>query len=489
MRTIIKSTTLSLSQRPLLLYFLIFLVSFLLRAPSFGSPFFSTDEQFYMVVGGRILAGDLPFVDVWDRKPIGIFLLYAFFHLFGPWRFFAYQVGAAFSASLTAIIIMRTARLIAPIGGAFCAALLYLGCCAIAHGGGGQTPVFYNLFISYALYLTLKNIDTTNKEKINNNAIKIMLLFGIALQIKYTVVFEGIFVGSYLLFQLYRTTKKTTDIIKSSFLWASLALLPTLIVFLFYFLIGKGQYWWFSNIESIFYRGHFTLPSLKIYMMEISIFIFTPFLFFIFNKRYQNEKYYLPLLWCFTSWFGVFFVGSYFKHYMLPLFVPFSVICAPLWSSKLGKIYILLATIAGLLLGEKVIYHSSHKEAASLLYDVQHIVQKTPGCVFIYDGPSSLEDMRPYCHLTPYLFPGHLNEQREKHAIGVNQFNELQRVLAQRPLYIIDNVPHDFTIDVDKHLDDTLHAVLSRDYHVIYAPHPERQDDRILLYMRNIQQK
>jgi hypothetical protein len=47
------------------------------RAWIFGNPVVHIDDQFYMLVGERMRLGDLPFVDVWDRKPIGLFLIYA----------------------------------------------------------------------------------------------------------------------------------------------------------------------------------------------------------------------------------------------------------------------------------------------------------------------------------------------------------------------------------------------------------------------------
>lgn len=54
-----------------------------LRASTFCDPFVNADEQFYLVVGDRMLHGLLPYVDIWDRKPIGLFLLYAGIRLLG----------------------------------------------------------------------------------------------------------------------------------------------------------------------------------------------------------------------------------------------------------------------------------------------------------------------------------------------------------------------------------------------------------------------
>ena len=46
------------------------------RAGTFGNPNIHVDEQFYLYVARRMLEGARPFVDVWYRKPIGLFALY-----------------------------------------------------------------------------------------------------------------------------------------------------------------------------------------------------------------------------------------------------------------------------------------------------------------------------------------------------------------------------------------------------------------------------
>ena len=46
------------------------------RAIAFGNPVVHVDEEFYFVTAQRMLDGALPYVDIWDRKPIGLFLIY-----------------------------------------------------------------------------------------------------------------------------------------------------------------------------------------------------------------------------------------------------------------------------------------------------------------------------------------------------------------------------------------------------------------------------
>ena len=52
-------------------------VALALRLPDIGNPLIDLDEQFYLLVGDRMLHGAVPYVDIWDRKPVGLFLIYA----------------------------------------------------------------------------------------------------------------------------------------------------------------------------------------------------------------------------------------------------------------------------------------------------------------------------------------------------------------------------------------------------------------------------
>jgi len=96
-----------------------------LRGFTFGSPTIQIDEQFYLLVGDRMLHGALPFVDIWDRKPIGLFLIFAAIRMLGGEGIVQYQLVAMLSVVATSLVIWRTARMIASPLGALCAGVAY----------------------------------------------------------------------------------------------------------------------------------------------------------------------------------------------------------------------------------------------------------------------------------------------------------------------------------------------------------------------------
>ncbi|MBJ6120439.1 hypothetical protein [Sphingomonas mollis] len=80
------------------------------RVALYGDPLMLSDEQFYLLVGDRMLQGAWPFVDIFDRKPVGLFLIFAGLRAIGGNGILVYQLGATLCAALTAFVATRIAR-------------------------------------------------------------------------------------------------------------------------------------------------------------------------------------------------------------------------------------------------------------------------------------------------------------------------------------------------------------------------------------------
>ena len=59
------------------IWLILLLAAVALRLPDIGNPLVDLDEQMYLLVGRRMWDGAIPYVDIWDRKPVGLFLIYA----------------------------------------------------------------------------------------------------------------------------------------------------------------------------------------------------------------------------------------------------------------------------------------------------------------------------------------------------------------------------------------------------------------------------
>lgn len=457
---------------------LLLALALLLRWQTLGNPMLELDEEFYLFAGGRLLEGDWPFVGVWDRKPFGLFLLYAFFHLFGSYRIWAYQIGALLSLWGTAVLVRRMALTVAPARGAFIAAALYEIWPNLAAGEGGQSPIFYNFLTASAISLLLSNLS-----RIANNAAlrrKIgcaaMLSFGLAMQIKYTALFEGCFAGIYLLWLNWKSKSSLNATLKDGVIWVTTAVLPTLIVFLLYCLIGHAHDWWYANISSIFQRGSLPLKETLLLVLKISL-VITPLLFcwlvraplkITFTNEQKNRIRFLDA-WTCASLAGVAVFSPWYTHYALPLFLPLAVQTAPLWGNQIGRGITLLITLIGTLQGQIILWkHYNSRGNKAVFSQLEHALSNTgKGCFFIYDGPAMLYDTLPYCKLSTHQFPSHFHLQSEENATGMNPLSELKEILAKKPEHIITQEPS-FSLE-NMAVRETLYDTLNRDYTPTYS--------------------
>jgi len=226
------------------------------RAVTFGDPVIAVDEQFYWVTAQRLLHGALPFVDVWDRKPIGLFLLYAPAAALGlPWGILAYQWMALACVTCTALLIARIADRAGWAAGAMPSALLYILMLNVADGQGGQAPVFYNLLTMGAVTLLLPRADDRDGDpvRIGRNLLA-MLLIGAALQVKYTVLFEGLFLGLWLLRRELVLGASLMRVLRRGAAYAAMAMVPTLLAGIVYARLGRFDAWFYANFGSILDR-------------------------------------------------------------------------------------------------------------------------------------------------------------------------------------------------------------------------------------------
>ncbi|PZU08215.1 hypothetical protein [Sphingomonas sp.] len=421
--------------------------AFVLRAPSFGDPAYKIDEQFYLLVGDRMLRGAIPYVDIWDRKPIGLFLIYAGARLLGGSGLVQYQWLATFCAAGTAMCLFALCRRITGIAAATTAGILYLLWIGIAEGGGGQSPVFYNLPMAGAAALLIAPPPAAGRARLRGFAA--MLLVGIAIQIKYSALFEGFFFGLVAAWQSWRRDRRAALIEVP--LLALTALAPTIAAIGAYAAMGHLRPFWFANFTSIFLRGetpsddlHHRAVTGLLRLVPLAVCAVASAWHMLRSDGAGGERReaqaWLAFMgaWCAVAVFGFFALGLLYSHYLLPVFVPFSAAAVPIvrrWPTGpvlVGFALLLPACLSGW--PETAATARSKRQIANLAAFVPANV--TTGCMHMFDGPTALYSVTRACTVTPYIFPDHLSAENEDGAIGVDTVAETRRVLTARPLAI-----------------------------------------------------
>lgn len=438
---------------------LIALVAVAARALALGNPIVQVDEQFYFAVAREMWSGAVPYIDLWDRKPVGLFLLYMpAAALPGMAGILAYQLMALAAVIATAAIVARFAELARWSNGAVWAAIAYVLWLNLLGGVGGQSPVFYNLLMACAALLASRPFADGHRWR---RGMLAMLLIGLALQVKYSVVFEGIFIGLWLLWMDWRDGRNLGRTFVYGGVLVSIALLPTLAMMIIYAGIGAFDAFFFANFMAIFARksnplGE-TAENLAMVVLVLAPLVAMGLSAWAQRREGETDLRRFLFLWMLASAFGVLIFGTWYEHYGLPVVLPAAICAAAFMESRARRKWsvaiLLVAAIAGQI---KVGLERRNRGTPAEFAQLAAAVGRGPGCLYVYSGNTMLYPATGRCRLTAYIFPSFLIRPRENGAMGVDQWTEVRRILALRPEVIVISPPYRVeTLDIRAFVEDT----------------------------------
>jgi hypothetical protein len=165
------------------------LLAVLLRAPFFTLSVIDWDESLYLIIAQRWLQGDLPYLAVWDQHPVGLPALIASLSLFTPDLLLATRiVGCLAVVGVACLLLTWGHRFFRSRFAGVVAAVVYILQLSSMEGLPSNTELFDNLLIAGGATLLLHALRRPQRERLVVAAAG--LLFGAALQVKYTVAPE-----------------------------------------------------------------------------------------------------------------------------------------------------------------------------------------------------------------------------------------------------------------------------------------------------------
>lgn len=418
------------------------------RLMMLGKPAFQSDEQFYLLVGQRMAQGAVPFVDIWDRKPWGLFAIYRSVYLLPFDPVLTYQVLGLVCSVLTALAIERMARWIAPPRAAQAAGLIYLLWQVVFNVALGQAPVFYNLPVAIAAMLTVEACQRRSDTRLWRTALMPMLLLGLAMQIKYTVLFEGIGFGLLLLARGRADGWPLPRLAATAILWLLAALSPTLAVMVGYALTAHFEVFVQANFLSIF--GRVTDYADAVAQLAKEALAMTPFALAIVLAPYRlstmrgERPATLPALriWAVCAIAGFLVFGTWYDHYLGPVLVPLSILAAPaLMRSRkgerwYGRLLVGLGLAGAILVPAFQVREKGTARDFAMAGD--RVARELHGrCLYVYEGDSALYRTTNACIPTRFAYPSHLNAMNEAGALGVDPVAEISRIFASKPGVVV----------------------------------------------------
>jgi hypothetical protein len=426
----------AVESRHFLQFGLLLLLAVAFRAAAFGDPAVHTDEQFYFLIGQKMLDGQLPYVDIWDRKPWGLFALYSIFAAISR-SVWTYQIAATLFAALTAFVIVRVSSRLSGDALAMVPGALYLALLSVLGGHGGQAPVFYNLLVASALFLIVRSMPRLESGQIPRSIYLAMLLCGLALTIKQTAAPESAFFGLFVIMVTWRAGAPLLAILRSAALFMLLGAGPSVAIAVGFALAGHWPEFYQAVVSSNFAKAEFPLAVKLVNMSVIASILWAPLLLAATGLVLQSASLMRLLLagWLVSAFSALLLVQNFFGHYALSILTPLCCACAALFARLPWAVALAVWAGGDGLVRAKAFSFAEHRTSRD---NVEHLAdairRHAPrDTLLVFDGPVYLFAMTDTRPLSNLVLPWHLKETIERHASGRDAIAELSRILAQRP--------------------------------------------------------
>jgi hypothetical protein len=414
----------------------------IVRGVWFGDPNADIDEQLYSLIGSGMLEGKVPFVDLWDRKPWGLFALFALAHAAGGPGPVAYQALAAVFTLAGGVMTFVLARPLAARWTAAGAGLLTVVLAALFGAHSANSEVFF-IPMMLAMALLVRDPD---HPRARLRALAAMLIGGAALQVKYTVLPQCLFFGLWALWGEHRRGAGPVRLAGQAALFGLLGLLPTILVGAGYALAGHWQAFVFANFLSFFDR----LPSGAGRLHGPIMLLLLPLLGLALlglnaarrRPAHERRAHAFSGLWLAAALATVFLPSTVYGYYLAALIPPCVLLALPLFARKDPTAFnpLIMAPAAlflALLPSQYGIAQGSRAAAERMAAAIAPHVDGETRCLLVFDGPTALYRLSGSCLPTRFIYPDHLNNALEREALGVRQEDEVARILAGRPPVIV----------------------------------------------------
>ena len=426
------------------LFALFLLVALAVRWPAYGDWNYAVDDQYFALVGRRLLAGDRLYVDIWDRKPPLLYLTYAAIARIHA-SALAYQLVATACAALGAYGTARIARLIAPFPAALMAGIAYCVLLTRFGGGNGEAAVFYNPLILATAWSIASSIGQLRRGVLPPPVLLGMFTAGLAIGFKQSAAFEALFFGIATLAILARGGMGWRALAVRAAAMAAIGALPLATIGLAYWWMGHFPQLWQALVLSNFARASDAGRLAR--ALALAGLLCLPLLFAVLGYLRGRASRPAPLdflaCWAVAAILAVAIFPGLYLHYALPLLGPLAVLSAPFFARPgigvLGFAALIVLNLATSDMFDLRARARARPAAAAL---VEQVRQVTPhGRLLVFGMPSYLYAETGSAPPSVLAFPAHFYEGAEAGASGIDEVAELRRVLRAGPETVVVQEP------------------------------------------------
>ncbi|TNE49831.1 MAG: hypothetical protein EP344_17800 [Bacteroidetes bacterium] len=428
-----------------LLFFLLLAVG--LRALSFSFSVIDHDESTYAVIAQELLRGKTYYTDVWDTKPVGIFLIYAGILKTLGSSVLAIRFSAALAIGLTAYLLFAAARRWGhPPAAALVAGVVYPVMCSMHKWTfSANTELFFNLFTALGLFFFLGKPNT-------RNFLMAGLALGLGFIIKYFVLFDLMaFWLFYLL--LLRRSDKEYGLGRMLELKVALGLgfvAPFAALFSWYYYCGPFEAFWHTTFVLPGQYANSFDPIKALNFFAGFQLVFLPFVLPFYNTLWKGRDRSLAafgLLWTGLVWVIVILPGKFFLHYYFQLLVPLAFVLAGFpgsgtsWANTARKyrktaLPVLAIGLTGwiLFLQYRSFVQKPDTRKAVAAYLLEHM---QPDDILYCNHSNILYLMTRKSPPEKYIHPTLMTKEEHIAAVGMDVSAEKAKMLALQPDYLV----------------------------------------------------
>lgn len=510
------------------------LLTFLVRFPSFTQSAIGPDEGLYLLIAKKFTEGYPPYTVVWDNKPIGIYVLFSLALILLGDSVISIRILACIAVFITCYLLYHLGKVISTndtIG--LLAGILYAVFSTGIQGLMSDTEIFFTPLVVFAFYLLF--ITKFNKIQLfRQNGLRLLsigLLMGLALEIKQVVIFHFFAILLILGIKLISQRNNQQFFIKIFKAYALLitgAIIPLLIVSLFYVLNGHFQEYLYANFLANVVRVSDQSWSLGRFVSGFLIQIKSNFILWLslvllplywvsspsHNKNEKKNLFYL-ILWVLMGCIAVATPKTFYIYYFLQLLPPLCLISSYLiiktvWAAReIGrtqKILILALILTGSILntlyplfkiGVQSLYFKEMKGIDNwrnypvLVAEYLRERVSPEEYIYVFNYLTFTYYLVPAKIPTKYAYPNFLLLPNLSKVAGVNPVEELHSILKKKPVYIIRVKPEkqeekSLAKELDKYLEKYYvfdkRFIASEDIFGYVSPLDEIENRNIELY-------
>lgn len=508
-------------------------VAFILRFPSFLRSVVDWDESLYLLMARSILAGEFPYVEIWDHKPPGIYYLFvSSLAVFGD-SILSIRILSCLAVAFTSYLLYRLATVAFSNGKkiGIISGILYI---VFTLGNGGlaaNTEIFLAplVTLSFLALLTRKSSVVDGHSHNGGRLFTIGLLMGLAFEIKYVVLFELLAILAVILYNVMKSEKMGS---RGNLLSLAKDCSIVLAAFCFPFVLVSIVFWRGGHFGEYFYanvtansihtvtdslRSSVKLAALAKQVLANSILsislVLLPLYLNRMKRKLVTEKNTMEtiFIWLFASLTSIIFMGLQYPHYYIQVLPPLCVLSAHMIVNAvvsnerihaLGKR--LLFGLFFLVFTTQVVYYSFGMGArmsymrmvkgiknwgdlpAAISEYLNHRIERN-SLVYVYDYQPIIYYLTHSRVPSKYVFPMFIWDEHFSKVAAIDPIEELASILDKRPEYIIlKDQPHQRDAVFDR-LERTLnsHYIADTLFEGVALYNVIAMEERVRLYKFN----